>query len=433
MKTKRTFCAILAAALALSTCACGNELTSSIDGLPAAEGINGTAKSIEGEAAYDVAATAGDEGFAEGAVTYAGDDAVEAPAAAGAATIDETTQQDLPEAGQLTAGEWSDNDNWGFFSNLVNSGTISFPSYGIDPTNRTKLTVSGSDGTALVNAHVDLLDKDGGVLWSAVTNKEGTAYLFTQSGKQAASVEVESGGKKQSYALEGAATGGEQDKAKTTGTEMSVTFDGTGTLYKSMDVMFIVDTTGSMSDEMLFLQSEFTAITKEIGTADTRYSVNFYRDEGDDYVTKCNDFTSDAKKVQKALNNENASGGGDWPEAVSEALTETMFTDDWKDDSVKLAFLIYDAPPHDGKEKELLAAVEEASKKGIRLIPVVASDNDRDTELFGRAIAITTGGTYVFLTDDSGIGNSHEEPIIGSYEVRPLYNIIIDIINSYKQ
>ena len=91
-----------------------------------------------------------------------------------------------------------------------------------------------------------------------------------------------------------------------------------------------------------------------------------------------------------------------------------MFTDDWKEDSVKLAFLIYDAPPHDGKEKELIAAAQKASERGIRLIPVVASDNDRDTELFGRALAITTGGTYVFLTDDSGIGNSHEEPIIGS-------------------
>ena len=188
-----------------------------------------------------------------------------------------------------------------------------------------------------------------------------------------------------------------------------------------------------MADELLFLQSEFTAITEKVGTDHTRYSVNFYRDEYDEYVTKCNPFSTDIKTIQKNLNNEIADGGGDYPEAVSDALTETMFASDWSEESVKLAFMIFDAPPHSGKEQELLAAAQEAAKKGIHIIPVISSDSDRDTELFGRAIAITTDGSYVFLTDDSGIGNSHEEPVIGSYEVRPLYDIIVDIIDGYRQ
>ena len=95
--------------------------------------------------------------------------------------------------------------------------------------------------------------------------------------------------------------------------------------------------------------------------------------------------------------------------------------------------MIFDAPPHDGKEEEIRKAVEAAAEKGIRIIPVVSSNSDRGTELFGRALSIVTGGTYVFLTDDSGIGDSHLEPIIGSYEVRSLYDIIIDIINDYRQ
>ena len=44
-----------------------------------------------------------------------------------------------------------------------------------------------------------------------------------------------------------------------------------------------------------------------------------------------------------------------------------------------------------------------------------------------------TGGTYIFLTDDSGIGYSHLEPIIGEYKVEKLYDIIIRTINEYKQ
>ena len=184
---------------------------------------------------------------------------------------------------------------------------------------------------------------------------------------------------------------------------------------------------------MRFLQKEFTAITNEIGTDNVRYSVNFYRDEVDDYVTKCNDFTSDARMLQASLNAELAMGGGDTPEAVAEALEKSVFESSWNNESVKLAFLIFDAPPHDGTEEEILKAVSAASEKGIRFIPVVSSNSERETELFGRALSIVTGGTYVFLTDDSGIGDSHLEPIIGSYEVRSLYDIIIDIINDYRQ
>ena len=41
-----------------------------------------------------------------------------------------------------------------------------------------------------------------------------------------------------------------------------------------------------------------------------------------------------------------------------------------------------------------------------------------------RAFAIATGGTYTFLTDHSGIGDSHLEPTIGSYEVEFLNELL---------
>ena len=66
------------------------------------------------------------------------------------------------------------------------------------------------------------------------------------------------------------------------------------------------------------------------------------------------------------------------------------------------------------------------------LVPVVASNAERGTELFGRAAAIMTGGTYVFLTDDSGIGDSHLEPIVGSYEVELLQDLIVRVIEEYR-
>lgn len=342
-------------------------------------------------------------------------------------------EPEVPRSGLLTAGEWNDNNNWGFFTNLVNNDKISFPGYCADPRYRVAVTVTDSSDKPLANAKTRLLDKDGNVIWQAVTDKNGIAYLFGSENNLGKSVEVESGGKKQTFDTANNTPVDTQSVQKSGSAEMTVKFDGEGKFYNQNEIMFILDTTGSMGDEMLFLQSEFTAITNEIGTENTKYSVNFYRDEGDEYVTKCFDFTDNVADLQKKLNSETANGGGDLPEAVAEVLTETMNNSNWSDESVKLAFLIFDAPPHEEKAAETIAAVKKAAERGIRLIPIVSSNSDRDTEMFGRAAAITTGGTYVFLTDDSGIGESHLEPIIGDYKVEKLYDIIIRIINDYKQ
>lgn len=437
---KRTLCVLLAALISAASCGCGaNSKDYSVADINAAEdtGVTaGAAKSDKyaGDSPLMEAADASDDYGVEAAVGDYGDAADAIGTAAG--TADESERQNKPQAGQLTAGEWNDNENWGFFSNLVNSGTISYPVFGLNPVQRVTIEAKDKNGKPLVNAKAVLLDKSGNAIFGGVTNKDGIAYLFGTS-ERFAEAEVSFGGVSQKVSLEsgsGSAQTKSDDTANTAGDiSAQAVLDIDSKLYKALDVMFILDTTGSMSDEMLFLQSEFTAITDEIGTDNTRYAMNFYRDEGDDYVTRCNDFTDNIKSIQKALNKESAEGGGDYPEAVAEALNESIFNSSWKDESVKLAFLILDAPPHEEKSKEISEAIYKASEKGIRIIPVIASDSDRETELFGRAAAIYTGGTYVFLTDDSGIGNSHEEPIIGSYEVRSLYDTIVEIIKSYQQ
>ncbi|MDD6345162.1 MAG: VWA domain-containing protein [Oscillospiraceae bacterium] len=343
-----------------------------------------------------------------------------------------------PEAGLLTAGEWNDNDNWGFFQNLVNSEAIEFPVFNINPVNRAEVNVKNESGEPSVNAKVEMLSSDGSAIWTSITDKDGKAYLFYETDNLPEKFRVSYGETSQESEItknEASSEGGQGSSVTTIPENTDITFSSSGELYPATDIMFIVDSTGSMSDEMLFLQSEFSAIAGEIGTDNIRYSVNFYRDEGDDYVTKCFDFTNDISELQQTLNNECADGGGDTPEAVTEILDETMNKSDWSENSVKLAFMIFDAPPHSDRDNldVLNNAVKTASEKGIRIIPVVSSNSDRDTELFGRALSICTNGTYVFLTDDSGIGDSHLEPIIGDYEVEKLYDIIIRVINEYRQ
>ena len=55
----------------------------------------------------------------------------------------------------LTAAEWNDNENWPFFTNLVNAGTISFPSFGIDPRNRIDAWAAEVDAFVTLREQMD--------------------------------------------------------------------------------------------------------------------------------------------------------------------------------------------------------------------------------------------------------------------------------------
>lgn len=351
--------------------------------------------------------------------------------------IDEPdTRNENAEAFLLTAGEWKDNDNWPFFRNLISGGRIEFPVFGMDPRNRIKVVLQDGAGNVLSHETVSLVSEEGRTIFEAVTDKEGKAYLFFEDGVVPKEIQTAGGVTPIEFEVvevDEESPNGECGQTVSVPDEVIVTGNKTAGETNGTQVMFIVDTTGSMGDELSYLQKDFAKIAEETGGNGVTYSVNFYRDKGDAYVTKRNAFSSDISEVKSLINAETATGGGDEPEAVAQILDETITQNSqWDENSEKVAFLIFDAPPHEGTEDTLIAAVRSAAKRGIHLVPVVASNTNRQTELFARALAIYTNGDYVFLTDDSGIGGEHLEPIIGDFEVESLHDIIVRIINSYK-
>ena len=93
-------------------------------------------------------------------------------------------------------------------------------------------------------------------------------------------------------------------------------------------------------------------------------------------------------------------------------------------------FWVADAPQHPGEEQKVNAAANVAVQKGIHVYPVGASGVDNDAELAMRGTAQVTGGRYLFLTDDSGIGNSHAEPHIPCYVVTALHGAMVRMVES---
>jgi hypothetical protein len=72
-----------------------------------------------------------------------------------------------------------------------------------------------------------------------------------------------------------------------------------------------------------------------------------------------------------------------------------------------------------------------AAEKGIRIIPVASSGIDKWTEFLLRTEALMTGGTYTYITNDSGIGGGHIDATVPEKVVEYLNAMLIRLINEY--
>ena len=194
-----------------------------------------------------------------------------------------------------------------------------------------------------------------------------------------------------------------------------------------------------MGDEIAFLKKDLMNILDRVkggqGEITLRTGTVFYRDEGDDYVTKFSPFTDDYRETIKYIAMQQARGGGDLPEAVHSALEAGLQNLAWNASArARIAFLVLDAPAHQdhqGVVESLQASVRQYAQYGIKLIPVFCSSPSKECEFMCRFFAVLTGGTYVFLTDDSGVGGDHIEASVGDFQVEPLNDLLVRLIAKY--
>ena len=188
-----------------------------------------------------------------------------------------------------------------------------------------------------------------------------------------------------------------------------------------LDVLFCLDTTGSMGDEIEVAKDTILVIADAIqaGTPapDVRYGLVIYRDLGDTYVTKVFDFTN-ATGLAAILKDVKAENGGDTPESVSEALTRSVHDVTWDAGKVSRGiYLIGDAPPHldYGNGFDYLAAAKEAASMGIVINAIGCSGIEGQEREF-KEVANITGGAFVYLTYGGGGSGEGPTPGTGGYD-----------------
>ena len=336
-------------------------------------------------------------------------------------------RESLPSSGQMTAGEWNDLHNWKDWMELLENEDYSIMTerFEIFPLERYSVLVVNEDNNVIPNVPAQLISKNGDILWETITDNAGKAELWLNAfnkGEEAKHILID--GKKISDIRT-------IDKGSNTVTLRQDCYSP-----EKMDIVFTVDATSSMSDEINYLKSELLDVISRIKETneDISYQTGsvFYRDMNDTYLTRVSPLSEDEDDINEFVKDQDASGGGDHPEAVEEALEKTLALD-WRKDALKIVFLILDAPPHedDATMEKIKTQIRTAAEKGIKLIPITASGIGRETEFLMKFMAMMTNGTYVFITDDSGIGNAHLDPVVKDYEVEKLNDCIVRLITQY--
>lgn len=124
---------------------------------------------------------------------------------------------------------------------------------------------------------------------------------------------------------------------------------------KTIDVVFAIDATGSMKDDIQKMRDEWIPLLEQSLSEydDWRIGLLLYRDYGDSFdyrglPVRWFGFTRDLDEFARDLNAFTVRGneGGDTPEAVYEALSASIEWYDWRSDAEKKIILIGDAEPH---------------------------------------------------------------------------------------
>jgi len=172
--------------------------------------------------------------------------------------------------------------------------------------------------------------------------------------------------------------------------------------HPKIEVVFVLDTTGSMSGLLQSAKDKIWSIATTLASAEPAPEISIglvaYRDRTDNYVTKVIDLSSNLDAVFAQLMQFTADGGGDTPESVNKGLYDAINNISWSNDqqAYQTVFLVGDAPAHTDYENDVPFEVtlQNAKQKGI-IVNSIQCGNDNDTRRHWQRIASLAGGDFL--------------------------------------
>lgn len=316
-----------------------------------------------------------------------------------------------PSRSGLTAGYSDDNRQYGYFVNFLNEYRDMVTPLDLNVEDRIMISLKDSAGLPVQGAVVRA--SASGYSTVGITLADGTfqinpADLF-RGNRSARKISLEIDG---GSGLPGFTKRMELSRNGLRTVEIAAQQPRVLPARIPLDIVFVMDTTGSMGEEISRLKNTINIIhmnlTEMSVAADLRFGMVLYKDEDDEYVTNVIPLTSDIIAFRTALDQVYASGGGDTPEDLVAALGELVNTIQWNREAVKLAYVITDAPPHLDylTDYSCEEAVRDAREKGIKIFSIGTGGLDLQGEYVLRQIAQYTSARYIFLTYGDETGES---------------------------
>lgn len=347
-----------------------------------------------------------------------------------------STARPRPQGGPapLKAGEVDDNDAFALYQEYL-ATYDGPPAHPVDVSEWYVLTVLGKDQRPLLDARVSVYDGSQQIF--AGRTYAGGKVLFVPG-----ALDVSDNAAQFRVVAEYGEARGETTLARHEQERVEIVLpDAIASEALRLDILFLLDTTGSMDDELSRIQETIDTIAQRIDGFVPRPALRFgvvaYRDRGDAYVTRSYDFIADVETFRTLLNGFTADGGGDTREAVNEAFHEAVHGVQWSDDAVRLIFLVADAGPHLDYDEDFHYATEiqEAVQRGIKVYPIAASNTDEFAEYVFRQMAQQTLARFIFLTyqpgQQSGVPGEETSLQAGdqSYTVERLDDVIVGVVH----
>lgn len=302
----------------------------------------------------------------------------------------------------LKAGFADDNQQFNYFVNFLERYRASAAHFPLPVQERIIIRVRDKNSRSLPNAKI-LISSGQSTLITGKTYADG-AFLFFPAQYDAAASDDQYQNYRVVVEAQGVQTQLTIERYQRREIEVRFDFARHEMQQVPLDILFILDTTGSMGEEISRLKRTIEIIKLNLASLASHPRVRFgmvlYKDRGDTYVTRIVPLVEDLEVFQGALNKVTATGGGDTPEDLQAALYDGIHRIQWQPEGIRLAFVITDAPPHldYSQSYAYTRSAIDAKERGIKIFSIGTGGLNLNGEYVLRQIAQYTYGKYIFLT-----------------------------------